>query len=502
MELAALISFSFSPDSIKQLEPFCSEFLIHAADNEGFQCGIDERLVEKLGQWCTIPVTYAGGGKSVDDLERVRELSAGRVDLTIGSALDIFGGKGVLFKDCVAWNNKQEDIRARTKSRITSYELDMINNLVHYEKLQEDTPVDKLKRYLSIKSVMSTTSSFAERQEAAAEAASQTYRQIGVGTCGKIFEQTGTTKIFKQAIADNGALWNDYKMHTHVSESFSNFDLEIMIPKVYYFVGPRDHDWWEEHGENFPDAVSRKILCAERILPLPKIIREAVIDTYCPSQAVTTAKKDKANRDCLIRLYLGRRRDQSMRPSRFFTLRNYNLTLDQMEDLDLDTSSFAIVMADALAGMHWLCGIDADDVEFVLGSAPTSTDRIRPLSKREVWNLPEDSSTVAQTTNSISFKVRTVHLWLLDFDRCKEITRDIAGVEQAAQAFLRNDPYYPRPLAALTRDQSLWKTFRDRYMQKSSEFLEGTLEIGLAGKFIQRVVELQQQRLNQRAKES
>lgn len=95
-------------DSIKSLEPFCSEFLIHAADNEGLSGGIDEELVRNLGVWCTLPVTYAGGGKSVDDLETVKRLSQGRVDLTIGSALDIFGG-GVKFEDCVSWNHEQDD---------------------------------------------------------------------------------------------------------------------------------------------------------------------------------------------------------------------------------------------------------------------------------------------------------------------------------------------------------------------------------------------------------
>lgn len=97
----------YKTDSIKSLEPFCSEFLIHAADNEGLQCGIDEELVQKLGIWCTVPVTYAGGGRSLDDLETVKRISQGRVDLTIGSALDIFGGEGVKFEDCVSWNQRQ-----------------------------------------------------------------------------------------------------------------------------------------------------------------------------------------------------------------------------------------------------------------------------------------------------------------------------------------------------------------------------------------------------------
>lgn len=94
-------------ESIAGLEPYCDEFLIHAADNEGLQSGIDELLVQKLSDWCSIPVTYAGGGRTLEDLELVKRLSNGKVDLTIGSALDIFGGKGVKFSECVEWNKKQ-----------------------------------------------------------------------------------------------------------------------------------------------------------------------------------------------------------------------------------------------------------------------------------------------------------------------------------------------------------------------------------------------------------
>ncbi|RKK71171.1 hypothetical protein BFJ69_g11215 [Fusarium oxysporum] len=94
-------------ESIKSLEPYCAEFLIHAADNEGLQRGVDEKLVQRLSEWCSIPVTYAGGGRHLEDLENVKRLSNGKVDLTIGSALDCFGGSGVKFDDCVAWNKKQ-----------------------------------------------------------------------------------------------------------------------------------------------------------------------------------------------------------------------------------------------------------------------------------------------------------------------------------------------------------------------------------------------------------
>ena len=100
-------SRSHSAESISLLEPPCSEFLIHAADVEGLQRGIDHELVAKLAEWCTIPVTYAGGGRSIEDLELVKKLSNGKVDLTIGSALHIFGGTSVKFIDCVEWNSKQ-----------------------------------------------------------------------------------------------------------------------------------------------------------------------------------------------------------------------------------------------------------------------------------------------------------------------------------------------------------------------------------------------------------
>lgn len=95
-------------ENISLLEPYCSEFLIHAADVEGKQSGIDEQLVSYLAEICTLPVTYAGGGRGIADLELVDRLSNGRIDLTIGSALDIFGGKGVTFEECCEWNRSKQ----------------------------------------------------------------------------------------------------------------------------------------------------------------------------------------------------------------------------------------------------------------------------------------------------------------------------------------------------------------------------------------------------------
>jgi len=67
---------------------------------------VDLDLVEKLGRWSGIPTTYAGGARSLADLEEVSRIGQGRIDLTIGSALDIFGGTGVRYADAVAFNRK------------------------------------------------------------------------------------------------------------------------------------------------------------------------------------------------------------------------------------------------------------------------------------------------------------------------------------------------------------------------------------------------------------
>jgi phosphoribosylformimino-5-aminoimidazole carboxamide ribotide isomerase len=95
-----------SAKTLQKLAESCAEFLVHAVDVEGLCLGIDHELVKKLGRWSPIPATYAGGAKTLADLEETTRLSDGRVDLTIGSALDIFGGKGVLYTDAVAFNKR------------------------------------------------------------------------------------------------------------------------------------------------------------------------------------------------------------------------------------------------------------------------------------------------------------------------------------------------------------------------------------------------------------
>lgn len=77
---------------LDELSGFCDEFLVHAADVEGRTNGVEEDLVRLLGKWDGIPMTYAGGISDYDDIAAVKELGEGRLNITVGSALDLFGG--------------------------------------------------------------------------------------------------------------------------------------------------------------------------------------------------------------------------------------------------------------------------------------------------------------------------------------------------------------------------------------------------------------------------
>ena len=74
------------------LAEYCDEFLVHGVDVEGKSSGVEKELVELLANWNKIPITYAGGIGSIADLEEFRKISEGKLDFTIGSALDLFGG--------------------------------------------------------------------------------------------------------------------------------------------------------------------------------------------------------------------------------------------------------------------------------------------------------------------------------------------------------------------------------------------------------------------------
>ncbi|MCJ1444206.1 MAG: hypothetical protein MMC23_004707 [Stictis urceolatum] len=121
--------------------------------------------------------------------------------------------------------------------------------------------------------------------------------------------------------------------------------------------------------------------------------------------------------------------------------------------------------------MHWLAKVDARDVEFVL--AP----------------LREEQQAVLE--NALGRHV----VWILDFDCCRPITVSIEGAEQAATAFMWNDPYFPRPGP---EDSSLWETFREAYLGDTARFIDDESEQRLPGK----VIELVENRCRENAEQN
>lgn len=101
-----LTELDINTSTLDMLAGHCAEFLIHAADVEGLCNGIDEELVSMLGAWGEIPQTYAGGVAVLADVQKVHDLSHGRLDVTVGSALDLFGGSGVKYADLLAFNQR------------------------------------------------------------------------------------------------------------------------------------------------------------------------------------------------------------------------------------------------------------------------------------------------------------------------------------------------------------------------------------------------------------
>ena len=94
--------------TLRELAAHCCEFLVHGVDVEGLRQGVEDALVELLGRHSPIPVTYAGGVRNMADVERVERLGGGRVDVSVGSALDIFGGD-LSFDALVAWSRRHDE---------------------------------------------------------------------------------------------------------------------------------------------------------------------------------------------------------------------------------------------------------------------------------------------------------------------------------------------------------------------------------------------------------
>lgn len=292
------------------------------------------------------------------------------------------------------------------------------------------------------------------------------FRRIGAGFCGTVWALMPSNNMleddaFKREDGGPGrSLQKEFKMHGIIQNAIEQYNkaTPISIPRCHQFIDPDDAWWGAGNLEKFPDGYSPcNIIRSDRIPPVGQPTRELLIEKFCPPPLISELKASEVNKDCLIRPYLGRCRFSSRPKSNFvaFSLRNFPLHLDQMYELEVpstDLLNYAVLMAETLAILHWLGKTDANDIEFVL--APPRND---------------------QKSAIISNCLGEHTIWILDFDCCNVISLDMEGVDQAVRAFIKNDPFYPRP----TSSPDLWVAFRRKYIETSNEVLNGAGDMAL-----------------------
>ncbi|KAH8836226.1 hypothetical protein RJ55_10046 [Drechmeria coniospora] len=319
----------------------------------------------------------------------------------------------------------------------------------------------ELKRMLSIHSQVSTTSSYNHTQALGTES----FRKIGLGTFGTILVQDGKSVVFKLAKSgDDNTLRNDYEQHSLIAGSFKKYIInEVRIPNCINFIPKSNTEFFRQRPSlvraaegtcHFPTGA----LISERILPLPKPIRQLLIEKYCNERIKAEATSAVGNINCLIRVYLGSMEGRGA--GRFFSLQNFKMHLGMLARIQLNVDGMARRMGHAMAVMHWAAKTDARDVEFVLGSSTAKGAAVQ--------GAIEDCSQ------------RITELWLLDFNQVKNITMDKAGVDQAVEAAITNDPYIPKPRRKSYVERSAWNSFVKHYIKVSDVIIRDLYDESMA----------------------
>ncbi len=294
------------------------------------------------------------------------------------------------------------------------------------------------------------------------------FQRIGSGFCGSVWaypdchpsspdhNQPSSLVMKREDGGPGRSLRIEYQIYHRLNQQKPPSHLNI--PTCYDFIEEKDTDTWSKLLPQFPPGfLACNALVMDKIPPLPEAVRRRLVENYCLPRLRPSILEDDKNTHCLARVYLGRRRRHRVaqenigRPT-FFSLRNFPLHIDQMEALGLAdlTIQYTCVMADSLSFMHWVARIDANDVEYVLAPPPARPD----ISFF-------DSPALGQHA-----------IWMLDFDCCRELPMNKAGIGIAARCFWRNDPFYPRPGSGNTIDEALWQRFRARFLATSINMLQ------------------------------
>jgi len=348
--------------------------------------------------------------------------------------------------------------------------------------------------------------------------------RIGEGWCGIVYDYTKTGAVLKKEKRGITTLQNDFNMQSRVWQSFGEAHIlfgSSALPRTtrpFFYVEVNSkfwQKWWKDNLSKFPEVDQESpanILLTERIPPIPLENQEDLIGTFCPATIRDSAKDAPENKNCIVRLYLGRRK-RGNNISRFFSLKNFPLHLDMAEEWGIDVKVCASQMAVGLAICQWRAQVDANDVEFVLGGFPTPVNfdvllsalpseqsaafsetqqktrggspdnehelRVEAALSSETQQEAHAEAAASSETHQNEYartpptkKIpKPMKLWMLDYDKCRRMSYTEDGIRQAARAAEDNDPYFPKPLQDSPEDQELWEHFKSSYLDASAKVL-------------------------------
>ncbi|KAG9206990.1 hypothetical protein G6514_000281 [Epicoccum nigrum] len=335
------------------------------------------------------------------------------------------------------------------------------------------------------------------------------YHCIGHGGCGSVWALTSTppstpsstptnplqiwhthratlstfsrNQVFKRADGDPArSLINDMTMHLRLLTTTSNTRLPFLISQSHMILCANH----PAYPPNFPAGIQPcQTYVQERIPALPVAVRETLVARYCPPKLQEKVRNSRRDEDCLVRVYCGKRRSaaDAARQKRFFSLRNYNLCADQMEELGLEIDAPVGVLAKALATCYFVAQFDANGCEFVFG-LPCGAGNTAEEGESVVPGRRENMRVFNMLWPNMAGKDDTMcenmAVWMLDFDCVRRISMDERGLRQAADAFWRNDPYFPRPWAHnyTLEGKNLWSVFALEFLGESGRILTRQIE--------------------------
>lgn len=357
------------------------------------------------------------------------------------------------------------------------------------------------------------------------------YESLGTGTFGKVFLLPRDTVMKKTHYHSPDArhhLIQDYEYLKNINKCLGS-NLLIRHPKALSITLLPDQNW-AQHRKRLPKE-DQQFSCyfeMQRVGPLPQNLVQKIIQLYCPEKLREMALNNSVNNTYIARLYLGkheeRSRDSLDPPRRFFSMKNFNITVPRALDLGIDIAKIASAMGQLLARLHWVALTDANDIEICLGTGSAPNFGLSQFQENQ-WRLIRiinsmntmsimhphfsfrDCNSFANHTNhavlqicqviTFQYEIQAAHdrddswcdtwnketdliletfekgeelvVWVIDFDKARDIDPAQPNFEEIVKAHLMNDPYWP-----VAHDENpLFQLFAKAYKEEC-QFIQQT----------------------------